>query len=78
MYEGISKSSQTELITDYILTIVMFHCCTIQSSLLPVHAMDPVPLPLWEAPLALTFRNHVQDGQQLLLNIRDILEPMPL
>lgn len=52
MYEGVAKSSQTELITDYILTIAMFHCSTIQSSPLPVQAMDPVLLPLWEALLA--------------------------
>jgi len=40
----------------------MFHCSTIQSSPLPVHAMGPVLLPLWEALLALTFCSHVQDG----------------
>jgi hypothetical protein len=78
MYEGISKSSKTEFVTNYILTIIIFHRFPIQSSPPPVHAMDLVFLLLGEAPLALTFCSRVQDGQQLFLNFRGVLEPMPL
>jgi len=35
MHEGLSTSSQTEWLTKYVLTFVIDHCCSLQSSPLP-------------------------------------------
>jgi hypothetical protein len=61
-YEGISRSSQTELIMKYTPVFVVGHCCLLQSTPFKVYAMGPGFLPLLEPLLELTFWNHTYES----------------
>ena len=69
-YKAITNSSRTEWIAKYMLTLVIWHCCSFQTRpLLSVCNRSCVPALLW-APPELTFWNCVYNGQCCTLILR--------
>lgn len=62
-YEDTTKGSRTEWIEKYMLTLLIWHCCSLQTSLLPSLCNGYKVSALLEAPLELTFWNWVYNGQ---------------
>ena len=66
---------QTESIIKYMPTfLLVVAAVVVVVALFRVYAMGQRFLPLLEAPLKPTFRNHVYDSHRLFLNFRDILK----
>jgi len=73
-YVDITRSSRTEWIAKYMLTLVIWHCCSLQTRPLRSLCNGSSASALLEAPLELTFWNWVYNGQCWTLILRSFWE----
>jgi len=66
-YVDITRSSRTEWIAKFMLTLVIWHCCSLRTRPLRSLCNGSSASALLEAPLELTFWNWVYNGQRCTL-----------